>query len=627
MPIAMSRTVNTTTGITSAALEMDNGSWNTTGTPMNINPRPASLASKVNKAELKANNTTVVQCLIGFQVGSIILAFLVASPLIFRHIKTGRFKKGWILDKNKAAPTSSAEVSIIPRSVNRGSDIPIGHKPSSFQVKFRQIYATVCLKTLPRTQVTVGRFLLLTIILHALVFGLLYKNTTNPLENFKRPGWVAAIFLPLQFMLAMKNSPLSLIGQSYERVNYIHRFIGRAMYLLSLIHGLLWWRRRTLANMPLGFKGASLYGLVALVSLAIISLSSIKWVRRKMYQSFLVCHIFGFVALLVALWMHVPKLQPIVALSMSFVVMDYFLVFMKTSLRSAVFTSLPSGLTKVEVDRLGEGWRAGQHVYLRVFKGRHSFEKHPFTIANAPASLSPSGKNTLLLMVKASGNYTRRIHRVGYAEAALVGGDLENRKASVDEKHIQALCEAASDCRLAVAIEGPYGASYLDMCDHETVVLVAGGSGFTYCMSTLEHIIGNSMKSVGFTKKIFVIWTLRDLEMVQVFARALNKTLECAQQLRLEVVVRLYVTTPLKHGDMNPVPNARITPSRVDLKVVLSEALESTCWSIDARGETQGCGVAVGVCGPEGLTASARDAVSSADHTLAAKAGGVQLHS
>jgi hypothetical protein len=28
----------------------------------------------------------------------------------------------------------------------------------------------------------------------------------------------------------------------------------------------------------------------------------------------------------------------------------------------------------------------------------------------------------------------------------------------------------------------------MDMCDHETAVLVAGGSGFTYSMATLEHV-------------------------------------------------------------------------------------------------------------------------------------------
>jgi hypothetical protein len=187
------------------------------------------------------------------------LALLVASPLIFRHIKTGRYKRGWFLSKNKATPTNLATISIIAQTVNRSPDVPIGHQNTALQVKFRQIYAMFLLKTIPWIQLTIGRFILLfvglshfnfylfigktlfkwiidikmssgsttsQVILHGFLFGLIYKNTAEPLRNFKRPGWIAAIFLPLQFLLAMKNSPISLIGKSYERVNYIHRFIG-----------------------------------------------------------------------------------------------------------------------------------------------------------------------------------------------------------------------------------------------------------------------------------------------------------------------------------------------------------------------------------------------------------------
>ncbi|PLW57695.1 hypothetical protein PCANC_01354 [Puccinia coronata f. sp. avenae] len=641
--------LNSSSGGNSGPLTIFNGSpdhvqigaLNVVSDPLNATTVPSNLASNstsknittatpTNKAmiaEMKADTSNAVQCLLGLQIGTIVLALLVASPLIFRHLKTGRFKRGWFLAKNQAAPANPATVSIISQSVNRSSDVPVGHKSTALQVRFRQLYAMIFLKTIPGIQTTTGRLFFIAIFLHVLIFGLLYKNISNPLENFWRPGWVAAIFLPVQFLLAMKNSPISLIGKSYERVNYIHRFIGRAIYVMASTHGFLWGRRKWIANTPIIFKGASFYGLIALISLSIISMSSVKWVRRKLYQTFLVFHIFGYLALLFALWNHVPQLRLIVAVSTSFVGIDYLLVYLKTSIRSAVFTSLPGGVTRVEIDRIGEGWVAGQHVYLRVFKGRHSFEKHPFTIANAPASVFPFGRNTLLLMAKASGDFTTSLHRVGYAEAALVGGDVENRKASVDEKHFQALCQAASDCRLAVAVEGPYGTSYMDMCDHETAVLVAGGSGFTYSMATLEHIVGNAMKGTGYTKKIFVVWTLRDLDMVQVFSSALNSVLECAQQLRFEVVVRLFVTMPLKHGDINPVPMAQITPSRVDLKAVLSEALESTCWSIDARGETQGCGVAIGVCGPEGLAVTVRKEVCNVDKSLASKAGGIQLHS
>lgn len=634
MSLAGTRASNSTLGgpsnlaSTTGAMAMNTSSVPMSATGAQLNATSSGTASKTMaaaaSAELRENTSTTVDCLFGLQIGSLALALLVASPLIWRHTKTGRYKKGWFITRNKSQ--SLANVDIVSNSVNRAPDIPIGRKPTDLAVRCRSFYNRYLLIPIPWVEFTVGRLFVLLVISSLVLFGIFFKNTADPFTNFKRPGWVSAAFLPLQFLLAMKNSPIGLIGKGYNNVNYIHRFLGWAILSSGSMHGFVWWKNHVYNKMPMVFKGAPLYGLIAVTALSMVALSSMRFIRSRVYQIFLTLHILGYVVALVALWKHIPVLKPIIYASTAFMVADYCLSYLKTSVRSAVFTSLPAGLTKIEIDRLGEGWKAGQHVYIRVFNGRQSFEKHPFTIVNAPASLSPSRRTSLVLVVKATGNFTTHIHRVGYSEAALIGGDLESIKGSVDEKNLHELSEAASDRRLAVAVEGPYGVSYMDMCDYETVMLVAGGSGFTYCMSTFEHIIGNAVKGIGYTKKIFVLWNLRDLEMVQVFASAMNTALAAAQQLRFEVFVRLYVTTPLKHSDINPIPTAQITPERVDFKAVLAEALQSTCWSIDSRGETQGCGVAVGVCGPNGLAVSARAAVSTANDSLARKAGGLYLH-
>ncbi|MBW0508958.1 hypothetical protein O181_048673 [Austropuccinia psidii MF-1] len=309
----------------------------------------------------------------------------------------------------------------------------------------------------------------------------------------------------------------------------------------------------------------------------------------------------------------------------SLLAIDYLLAFLKTSLRSAVFTSHPGGLTQVEIDRVGEGWKAGQHVYLRVFNGFRAFEKHPFTIANAPASASTTGRTTLLLVIKSAGDFTRHVHHLGYAEAAF-GNDLEKR--SLDfKKYPDDFCRAASDCRLAVSVEGPYGVSYMEMCDFETVVLVGGGSGFTYCMANFEEIVGTALKGYGVTKRVFILWPLRDLNILQVFAESLKKTLNSARSISIETSIRLHITTPIVTGTMNTVSPAQIIRSRIEPHAVISEALEATRASIDGRGETVGCGVAIGVCGPPELRVAFQAAVSSADSSLAAKAGGIHFHS
>ncbi|CAH7681698.1 hypothetical protein PPACK8108_LOCUS14338, partial [Phakopsora pachyrhizi] len=331
--------------------------------------------------------------------------------------------------------------------------------------------------------------------------------------------------------------------------------------------------------------------------------------------------------ILVALWFHHIKLRPYVTVSAMAIFHDLVMKYIKTSVKSAVFTSLPGGLTQIEVDRLSDGWKAGQHVYIRVFNGRRTLEKHPFTIANAPARLAPSGRNTLVLVVKAAGAFTGSLHRVGYAEAALVGGDYEKSGSVLEGDILSAYNGAASESRLGVAIEGPYGSSLIDMCDFETVLLFAGGSGFTYCMSTLEHIVGSASYGQGVTKTVFVVWTLRDLEMVQVFANALNSTISRGQEHQMQIIMRIHVTSEVFHSDLNPVPYAQIISGRSEPSRILSEALETTIISIEQRGETTGCGVGVGACGPKGLVDAARAAVTSSDTSQASKAGGIKFYS
>ncbi|KAI8459228.1 hypothetical protein BY996DRAFT_6429994 [Phakopsora pachyrhizi] len=415
--------------------------------------------------------------------------------------------------------------------------------------------------------------------------------------------------------------------------------IGRSS---TVIHGLLWAKGKMDTNSPIVFKGASYTGLIGLIGFLVMGITSIPLFRSRFYEAFKFFHIVGLVNLKLSLEFYAR------VRSYNMILSYYF-----TSVKSAVFTSLPGGLTQIEVDRLSDGWKAGllynfpllhlyiyegQHVYIRVFNGRRTLEKHPFTIANAPARLAPSGRNTLVLVVKAAGAFTGSLHRVGYAEAALVGGDYEKSGSVLEGDILSAYNGAASESRLGVAIEGmliifvktpssPYGSSLIDMCDFETVLLFAGGSGFTYCMSTLEHIVGSASYGQGVTKTVFVVWTLRDLEMVQVFANALNSTISRGQEHQMQIIMRIHVTSEVFHSDLNPVPYAQIISGRSEPSRILSEALETTIISIEQRGETTGCGVGVGACGPKGLVDAARAAVTSSDTSQASKAGGIKFYS
>lgn len=64
----------------------------------------------------------------------------------------------------------------------------------------------------------------------------LYRNMegTRSTMNYKRFGLLAISQFPLLFVLSMKNSPLNYItGVGYERLNFIHRTVGRMIFALG----------------------------------------------------------------------------------------------------------------------------------------------------------------------------------------------------------------------------------------------------------------------------------------------------------------------------------------------------------------------------------------------------------
>lgn len=66
------------------------------------------------------------------------------------------------------------------------------------------------------------------------ICGLLYAN---PVTNAKRAGWIAMSQIPVSFLLASKNSLIGfLVGKGYEKLNYLHRWVGQLLLISSLFH-------------------------------------------------------------------------------------------------------------------------------------------------------------------------------------------------------------------------------------------------------------------------------------------------------------------------------------------------------------------------------------------------------
>lgn len=130
------------------------------------------------------------------------------------------------------------------------------------------------------------------------------------------------------------------------------------------------------------------WGFVALLAVDALYLFSTEVMRRRFYGTFIVMHVLGVVTFLVALWLHSSDAaSPYILMAIAVYMLDRLCRLVKTRYTTARLTALPElGMTRVEVHGVNAGWRAGQHVRLRVLsRGLGLFgwaECHPFTIAS-----------------------------------------------------------------------------------------------------------------------------------------------------------------------------------------------------------------------------------------------------
>jgi ferric-chelate reductase len=117
---------------------------------------------------------------------------------------------------------------------------------------------------------------------------------------------------------------------------------------------------------------------------------------------------------------------------------DHIARIVKTHITTARLHPLPElGITRVEMPSLNAGWRAGQHVRIRVLSSSMGWwgwsEVHPFTIANT--THTPEG---VVLMCKKTGRWTSNLFNMAQTFSYGKRGREVGRY-------------------VTVAVEGPYG--------------------------------------------------------------------------------------------------------------------------------------------------------------------------
>lgn len=375
-----------------------------------------------------------------------------------------------------------------------------------------------------------------------------------------RNAWVTAMQLPLAYILASRANLIGfLVGMSHERLNWLHRWVGRTMFVTATVHGFhFWveWARADFLEVQLKAMPMVKYGLAAWGILLWTVMVGLYPIRHFSYELFVIQHVVSVVALLWVVHAHVPtEAQWMVWFSVATVAVDravrwidllrHNLHFIPTvsvtrpapaSLIPRVSVSLPgrggcdgnrrlgheavvtpisNEVTLLTVKDVHFSWRAGQYLYLWVPR-LGPFEAHPYTISCAHKVRGRCCCNSIQLVIRAHSGFSRRLHEFGR---------------SMRQKN-------SRDADLTAFISGPYGhPPRVDI--FETVILISASTGASFTLPILEGIVlGNS----GCTRRVEYILLSRHEEAVSLYVNRVRNVAPNFHQRGVVLNVHVAVT-------------------------------------------------------------------------------------
>ncbi|KAJ7621187.1 hypothetical protein FB45DRAFT_928616 [Roridomyces roridus] len=459
---------------------------------------------------------------------------------------------------------------------------------------------------------TFAQFCVMLLYASVLVYPLC-AATAGPFVDLDRTAWIAIAQLPLVILLASKNNVLGmLLGAGYESFNFLHRFAARLFILGVNVHGFghifVWCQAGTFqARIK---SPANTNGLLALVAANLIFFFSVSFFRSRYYRLFISTHITGFAILFPALWFHKSTYHAYIYVALGFYGLDHLMRISKSRVHNAVVRPLADmGTTRIEIPQINMGWRAGQHVRLRILSSAMGVtgwaESHPFTIASVSG-----GAEGMVLMVKKSGDWTTKLF-----DFAKSGG----------------FSEAGVGRNVHVMMEGPYGGpGHAMFHSYSAAVFVCGGSGISFALSAIQDLIAQDLRGRSRVKLVELIWSVQDAAALLPMYQLFNSLIDQSVFTRLRISV-FYTRAPIGKFPFKdsafPTTNLSLSPGRPRLETMLENSI-SRAVKLGAGGkdEERITGMLVAVCGPTGLADSVAQAISKIEPLRRDQVGGVEVH-
>lgn len=331
-------------------------------------------------------------------------------------------------------------------------------------------------------------------------------------------GYNALYNFVLLFIPVTRNSAwMEFLNVSYANAVRYHRWVGVAAVLTGVLHCAayytLWirageWVKEALPcfHCDVGdYRGGAgiwlnVFGELALLCFVVMGLTSIPWVRRKMYNLFYYVHQLFLLAIVFTI-MHIGStiwwLLPTVVLYVMSRVISHVNSFKPVEVKE--LTCLDHGIVKVVIarstDRDGD-FKVGQFVYLKV-PSISKLQWHAFTIASSPRG----DASTLTILLKSLGDWTKEL--VEYGD----------------------YCKS-HNLQPVMYMDGYYGTS-LEMYDeYSTVCLIGGGIGSTPMFAILEDIVAKLSHSEPLKQRVVFLFSFRELSLLEEVHPILTKLKE-----------------------------------------------------------------------------------------------------
>ncbi|SPJ85090.1 related to ferric-chelate reductase [Fusarium torulosum] len=349
-----------------------------------------------------------------------------------------------------------------------------------------------------------------------------------------RAAWITATQTSLPFLLAVRANPIGLLlGTSYERINWFHRWASRVFFASATVHGGFFtyeWLVASFFWTEIKTVKMVLPGIGAWFILAWTVISTIPFFRRIKYELFVVQHIISVVLLLVFLVLHVPD-HHLFSIWCAVGVFAYDVVTrsanpiwrnlrLRVSANPSVryahdanFEAVDDEVTVMTIQNVGFNWMPGQHVL--IWSPTFRWETpHPFTIVNSPSAEAKT--QDVQLTIKTKTGLTRDLN--DWARRTGLRGD---------------------NGSMRVLVTGPFG-TVPNWKQYENIVLVAASTGGSFTTPILEDLL--TSQSPGCVRKISALYIVRRKAHAEPYLQRIARLLSRAKEMGISANIQVAVT-------------------------------------------------------------------------------------